>query len=62
MGLLHNVEVRRLSRGKILKRVCISTATRVTVFLAEQGHLNSTNFRDNFWLAQVSFLLEQEFG
>ena len=60
MGLLFNVEVRWLSRGKFWSGCVISTATRVTVFLAEQRHLKSTNFRDNFWLAQVSFLLEQK--
>jgi len=61
MRFLYNVEARLLSRGIVLKRCFISTAPRVAVFLTQQGHLMSTNFQYNFWLAKLSLLAHKSF-
>jgi len=45
---------------KYSSRCFISTAARVAVFLAQQGHLMSTNFQEICWLAKLSFLSEHK--
>ena len=55
LKLLYHVEVRWLSRRKVLKRV-FQRRNEQSAFLSQERHPMAANFEDVFWLTKLSYL------
>ena len=56
-GLLYHLNIRWLSRGKVLERVA-NIRHEVDAFLKEQKHELSKRFSDNEWIEKLLFLAD----
>ena len=56
-GLLYHLNIRWLSRGKVLQRIA-SLRNEVDAFLKAQKHELSERFSDNEWIAKLLFLAD----